>query len=104
MGSTHEVEKLLSSIFSSIVTFDFDLILGSFLAFWAPNGLILGLGESSNAVSGSTYVVQQLSFSVIASILTDLLFGHFILFWALVGYFFGVRLGFKNYSGSPHID
>jgi len=28
----------------SILTFDFDLILGSFLAFCGPNGLFLGLG------------------------------------------------------------
>ena len=42
MGSTHVGEQLLFSIVSSILTFYFDLILGSFLAFWGPNGLFLG--------------------------------------------------------------
>ena len=41
---THVVEQLLFSIVPSIQTFDFDLILGSFLLFWGPNGLILGPG------------------------------------------------------------
>ena len=44
LGSTHVVEKLSFSMFPSILTFDFDLILGSFLSFWGPNGLFLGLG------------------------------------------------------------
>ena len=44
LGTTHVVEQLLFSIVSSILTFDFDLILGSFLTFWGPNGLFLGLG------------------------------------------------------------
>ena len=43
-GSTHVVELLSFSMFPSILTFDFDLILGSFLTFWGPNGLCLGLG------------------------------------------------------------
>ena len=33
LGSTHVVEQLLVSTFPSILTFDFDLILGSFLTF-----------------------------------------------------------------------
>ena len=36
LGSTHVVEQLLFSMFSSILTFDFDLIFGSFLTFWGP--------------------------------------------------------------------
>ena len=44
LGSTHEVEQLSFSMLPSILTFDFDLILGSFLTFWGPNGLFLGLG------------------------------------------------------------
>ena len=43
-GFTHVVEQLSFSMFSSILTFDFDLILGSFLTFGGPNGLFLGLG------------------------------------------------------------
>ena len=42
LGSTHVLEQLLSSMFPSILTFDFDLILGSFYTFWGPNGLFLG--------------------------------------------------------------
>ena len=44
MGSNHVVEQLLFSIIPSILRFEFDLILGSFLAFLGPNGLFLGLG------------------------------------------------------------
>ena len=33
LGSAHVVEQLLFSMLPSIVTFDFDLILGSFLTF-----------------------------------------------------------------------
>ena len=43
LGSTHIVEELLFSIVPSILTFDFDLILGSFLTFGGPHGLFLGL-------------------------------------------------------------
>ena len=42
--STHVIEQLLFSIVPSILTFDFDLILGSFLTFWGPNWLIFGVG------------------------------------------------------------
>ena len=44
LGSAHVVEQLSFSMFPSIMTFDFDLILGSFLTFCGPNGLFLGLG------------------------------------------------------------
>ena len=62
MGSSYVVEQLSSSLFFSILTFYFDLILGSFLNLWGPNGLFLGLGKGSNTVLGSTHVVDQLSF------------------------------------------
>ena len=42
LGSTHVVEQLSFSMFSSILIFDFDLIFGSFLTFCGPNGLFLG--------------------------------------------------------------
>ena len=61
----HVVEQLSFSLFLSILAFTFDLILGSFLTFWGPNGLFLGLGKGSNTVLGSTHVVEQLSFSMI---------------------------------------
>ena len=44
LGYTHVVEQLSFSMFPSILTFDFDLILWSFLTFWGPNGQLLGLG------------------------------------------------------------
>jgi len=42
LRSTHLVEQLLFSIVPSILTFDFDLILKSFLTFGGPNGLFSG--------------------------------------------------------------
>ena len=62
LGSSHVVEQLSFSLFLSILTFDFDLILGSFLTFWGPNGLFLGLWKGSKTVLGSTHVVEQLYF------------------------------------------
>ena len=44
LGSTHVVEELSFSMFLSIQTFEFDLILGSFLTFWGPYWPIFGLG------------------------------------------------------------
>ena len=69
MGSTYVVEQLSFSMSPSIRTFDFDIILGSFLAFLGPNGLLLGLGKGSKTILGSTHVVVQLSFCMFPSIL-----------------------------------
>ena len=44
LGSTHVVEQLSFSMLPSILTFDFDLLLGSFLTFWNPIGLFSGSG------------------------------------------------------------
>ena len=44
LGSTHVVEQLSFSMFSSILTFDFYLFYGIFFSFGGPNGLFLGLG------------------------------------------------------------
>ena len=41
LGPTHLVEYLSLSMISS---FQFGLILGSFMTFWGPTGLFLGLG------------------------------------------------------------
>ena len=57
LGSSHVVEQISFSLFLSILTFDFNLILGSFLTFWGPYGLYFGLGKCSTTVLGSTYVV-----------------------------------------------
>ena len=45
MGSTYVVEQLSFSMLSSVLTNDFDIIFGSFFAFWGPNGLFLGSGR-----------------------------------------------------------
>ena len=70
LGSTHVVEQLSFSMFPSTLAFDFDLMLGSFLTFWGPNELFLGLGKGLNSVLGSTHVVEHFSFSMLSSILT----------------------------------
>ena len=44
LGSTHVVEQLSFSMLPLILIFDFNLILGSFLTFWGPDGLFFGLG------------------------------------------------------------
>ena len=43
-GSIYVVKQLSFSMFPLILTFVFDLILGSFLSFWGPNELFLGRG------------------------------------------------------------
>ena len=78
LGSTHVVEQLSSSLFLSILTFDFDLILGSFSTFWGPNGLFLGLRKGPNTVLGSIHVVEQLLFSMCLSIL---IFDFYLILW-----------------------
>ena len=77
-GSTHVVEQLLFSINPSILTFDFDLILGLLLTSWGPYGLFLGSKWGAKPVIGSTHVVKQLPFNLFLSILTfdfDLILG-----------------------------
>ena len=69
MGSTHVVQALSFSMFLSILIVDFDLILGSFLTFWALKGYFRGLGKGSKNVMGSTQLVEQLSFCMFPSFL-----------------------------------
>ena len=57
-------------MFSSILTFDFGLILGSLFTFLGPNWLIMGSGYGSKTISGSNHIVEQLSFSMVPPILT----------------------------------
>ena len=54
------VKQLSFSMIPSIPSLEFDLILGSFFTFWAPNGLFLGLRKGSKTILGSTHVVEQL--------------------------------------------
>ena len=53
-----------------ILTFEFDLILGTFFALLVPNGLFLGSEQGSKTVLGSTYAVEQLLSSMFSSIVT----------------------------------
>ena len=53
LGYTHVVEHLSFSMFPSILTFDFDLILGLFFTFWGPNGLFFGIGEGFKSCFGA---------------------------------------------------
>ena len=76
-----------------ILTFEFDLIFGSFFTFWGPNGLFFGLGKSPNTVLGSTHLVEQLYFSMLPLILTfdfELILGSFFNFWGPNGLFLGL--------------
>ena len=75
-------------MFLSILTFDFDLILWSFLT----NGLFLGLEKDSKNVFGSTHVVEQLSFCMLLSLLIFdfyLILGSFFTFLGPNGLFLG---------------
>ena len=94
MGSTHVLEQLSFSMFLSILTLDFDLILGSFLSYWGPNGLFLGLRKSSKTVLVSIHVVEQFSFCMFSSILIFdfyLISGSFLTFLGPNGPFLGLR-------------
>ena len=60
LGSSHVFEQLSFSLFLSILTSNSNLILGSFLTFWGPNRLFLGLWKGLKTVLGSTHVVELL--------------------------------------------
>ena len=79
-------EQILFSMFSSILKFNFDTILGVILA-------LLGRGKIK-IWFGSTHIVEQLSFSMFFSFLTfdfDLIFGSFFTFWGPNGLFLGLE-------------
>ena len=46
LGFGSGLTAVLGSMLPSNLTFDFDLILGSFLTFWGSNGLFLGLEKT----------------------------------------------------------
>ena len=58
-GCTNVVEQLLFSMFSSIITFIFYLILRLFLTCWCPHGLFLWPDKGPKTVLDSTTVVEQ---------------------------------------------
>ena len=65
LGSTPVVVQLSFSMLPSVLTFDFDLILGAFFTFGGPNGLTLGFRYCLKTVLGSTHVVEQLLFCIV---------------------------------------
>ena len=71
------------SVCLSILTFDFDLILESYLIFWGPNGLILGSGYSSKTVFGSPHIDKQLLFYKYCSISALLCSFEFVWWWVV---------------------
>ena len=62
LGSTHVVEQLSFSMIPSVLTFEFDVILGSSLTFGGPNRLFLGSGLGSQTFFGFTHEADQLYF------------------------------------------
>ena len=82
------------SIVPSVLTFDFDLIFRLFLSHCGPNGLYFDPMLVSTTVSGSTHVVEQLSFRMFPLILIFdfyLIFGSFLTFWGPNGLFLGLE-------------
>ena len=76
----------------SILTFEFDSILGSFLTFWDPNGLFFGPGYGSKTVLGCIPLIEQLSFSMFSLIVNfdfHLILGSFFTFWGPNGLILG---------------
>ena len=65
---TQKAEPLLFSMVPLILTFNFDLILGSFLSFQGSNGCF-GLEEGLKTFSGSSHIAEQLLFPMLPSIL-----------------------------------
>ena len=84
-------------MFSSILTFDFDLILGQFLTFWGPNGLFWGLESGAKIVLGCNNKVQQLLFPMFYSILTFDFLGLFLTFWGPNGLFLCSKTVLNNF-------
>ena len=91
-------------MFPSTLTFDLDLILGSFFTFWNSNGLFLGLGKGSKTVLGSTHVVEQHSFYMFPLNLSFFLLnvGAIFTFWGPNGLFLGLGYSSKTVLGSTH--
>ena len=90
-GCTNVVEQLLFSMFSSIITFIFYLILRLFLTCWCPHGLFLWPDKGPKTVLDSTTVVEQHLFSMIPLIIILILtefWAHFE-FLCTKGYFWG---------------
>ena len=67
---------------------------------------IFGVCLGSKHILGTTYVVEQLSFSILHSILTfecDLILGLFLHFFLVLMVYFWVRKGSKTILGIIHV-
>ena len=64
LAYTHVVEQISFSMFPSILTLDFDLILWSFLTFWGPNGLLFGVMEGAKNFRVYSYSLATFVFYV----------------------------------------
>ena len=79
------------SMFTLILKFDFDIVLGLFWLFWALMGYFWGSGSGSKFVMGSTHKGEELLFSMFPTILAftvDLIlksFGYSGPTWAILG-------------------
>ena len=64
--SAHVVELLFFSLVPSILSFDFNSILGSLLTFLALYGLFLGSGYDPKTVLGSSHITNKFCLQTIA--------------------------------------
>ena len=106
-GPLMQLNNFYFFMFPSILSFDFDSILGSFWTFLGPTGLFLGLGQGSKTVLRSTQNLKKLSFSMLPSIVTfdfDFILGSFWTFLGPTGLFLGSGQGPKMFLGFVHID
>ena len=88
--STHIVQILLFSLFPSILTFDFNLILWLFLTFWGPNWLFLGsMFKNCFGLHSCSWTTLIFYDSLNSDILIDLIFGSFLFVWGPNGLVWG---------------
>ena len=101
--STHIVQKLLFSLFPSILTFDFNLILWLFLTFWGPNWLFLGsMFKNCFGLHSCSWTTLVFYDSPNSDILIDLIFGSFLFVWGPNGLVWGSEQSWTNVLRSAH--
>ena len=86
-------------MFPSILTFDFDLILWSFLTFWGPNGLLFGVAVGFIKCFG-VYLCSWTTFMFYVSFKSDLLFWlNFGVNFYFSGPYWAISVWFQNCFG-----
>ena len=88
--------KLLISMFHSILTLDFDLILVLIFGFWGPNGLFFGWGKAHNLYLGRHHKAEKLLFPMLPSILT---FIFYLILWSFLAFLGPIGLFGKSGKG-----